>query len=114
VVEPDRSAAMQDEFFHRARREGGVVTIFLTNGKKLTGRIRGVDRFTVVLESHRVEQLIFKHAISTVCLGRPGQDGKPHGADEAHSHRTADGDSHPPAEGETEHAAHGAHGEENG
>ena len=117
MVEPDRSAAMQDEFFHRARREGGVVTIFLTNGKKLTGRIRGVDRFTVVLESHRVEQLIFKHAISTVCLGRPGQDGKPHPAEEHQSPRPAEGTSHGPGEGDSHHAAageteHAAQGEE--
>lgn len=72
----DRSAAIQDEFFHRARREGGIVTIFLTSGKKLTGRIKGVDRFTLVLESHRVDQLIFKHAISTVTLGRPHAEGR--------------------------------------
>ena len=70
----DRSAALQDEFFHRARRDGGIVTIFLTSGKKLTGRLKGFDRFTIVLESHRVDQLIFKHAISTVSLGRPHAD----------------------------------------
>lgn len=70
----DRSAAIQDEFFLRAKREGGVVTIFLTSGKKLTGRIRGFDRFTLILESHRIDQLIFKHAISTVTIGRPGME----------------------------------------
>lgn len=62
----------QGEFFNRARRDGGPVTIYLTNGKKLIGRIRSFDRFTVVLESNRVEQLIFKHAISTVSAGRLG------------------------------------------
>ena len=76
----DRSAAIQDEFFHRARREGGIVTIFLTSGKKLTGRIKGVDRFTLVLESHRVDQLIFKHAISTVTMGRPQVENRDAGA----------------------------------
>lgn len=68
----DRSAVIQDEFFLRAKREGGVVTIFLTSGKKLTGHIKGFDRFTLILESHRIDQLIFKHAISTVTIGRPG------------------------------------------
>ena len=48
----------QGEFFNRARRETSPVTIYLTNGKKLTGRIRSFDRFTVVLESNRLEQLI--------------------------------------------------------
>ena len=76
----DRSAVIQDEFFLRAKREGGVVTIFLTSGKKLTGRIKGFDKFTVVLEAHRIDQLIFKHAISTVTIGRPGGD-HPHASD---------------------------------
>lgn len=85
----DRSAAIQDEFFLRAKREGGVVTLFLTNGKKLTGRIKGFDRFTIILESHRIDQLIFKHAISTVTIGRPGGDPvsghrEPHGLEAAH------------------------------
>jgi host factor-I protein len=75
-VNEDRSAAIQDEFFHRAKREGGIVTIFLTSGKKLTGRIKGVDRFTLVLESHRIDQLIFKHAVSTVTLGRPNAESR--------------------------------------
>ena len=82
----DRSAVIQDEFFLRAKREGGVVTIFLTSGKKLTGHIKGFDRFTLILESHRIDQLIFKHAISTVTIGRPGGESG-HGASEGHASR---------------------------
>ena len=85
----DRSAAIQDEFFLRAKRDGGIVTIFLTSGKKLTGHIKGFDRFTLILESHRIDQLIFKHAISTVTIGRPGGEHgpgprDPHESDRAH------------------------------
>lgn len=67
----DRMSSIQDEFFNRARREAFPVTIFLTNGKKLIGRIRAFDKFTVLVDVNRQEQMIFKHAISTVALGRP-------------------------------------------
>ena len=72
----DRTSSIQDEFFNRARREATPVTIFLTNGKKLVGRIRAFDKFTVLVDVNRQEQMIFKHAISTVALGsaKPGSD----------------------------------------
>ena len=72
----DKTSSLQDEFFNRARREATPVTIFLTNGKKLVGRIRAFDKFTVLVDVNRQEQMIFKHAISTVALGaaRPGPD----------------------------------------
>lgn len=73
----DDSPSMQNDFFNRARRETAPVTIYLTNGKKLTGRIRSFDRFTVVLASNRIDQLIFKHAISTVCIGGGPSDRGP-------------------------------------
>lgn len=76
---PDKAANIQNEFFNRARRDGGPVTIYLTNGKKLTGRLRAFDKFTLLVESNRVEQVIFKHAISTVAVGRPGAAGRPPG-----------------------------------
>ena len=68
----EKPSGIQDEFFNRARREALPVTIFLTNGKKLSGRIRSFDKFTVVVEINRLEQMIFKHAISTVSVSRPG------------------------------------------
>jgi len=78
-MDADTAHDKQADFFNRARKEPVPVTIYLTNGKKLTGRIRSFDRFTVVLESNRIEQLIFKHAISTVALGRPTLPGGPRG-----------------------------------
>jgi len=46
------------------------ITIYLISGVKLTGRIRSFDKYSVVLETSNQEQLIFKHAISTVVMGR--------------------------------------------
>lgn len=63
---------IQDGFLNSARKEKLAVTIYLLSGVKLTGRIRSFDKFSVVLESHHQEQLIFKHAISTVVLPRAG------------------------------------------
>ena len=61
---------IQDGFLNSARKEKLAVTIYLLSGIKLTGRIRSFDKFSVVLESNSQEQLIFKHAISTVVLPR--------------------------------------------
>ncbi|MGH9897602.1 MAG: RNA chaperone Hfq [Pyrinomonadaceae bacterium] len=57
---------VQDAFLNTARREKDTVTIYLVSGTKLTGRIKSFDKFSVLLESGSYEQLIFKHAISTV------------------------------------------------
>jgi host factor-I protein len=57
---------IQDAFLNTVRREKDTVTIYLMNGAKLSGRIRSFDKFSVLLESGSQEQLIFKHAISTI------------------------------------------------
>ncbi|MCR5665145.1 MAG: RNA chaperone Hfq [Oscillospiraceae bacterium] len=57
---------LQDLFLNLARRERWVITMFLMNGFQLHGVVRGFDSFTVVLESDGKQQLIYKHAISTV------------------------------------------------
>jgi len=62
---------IQDTFLNTARKERSNITIYLLSGVKLTGRIRSFDKYSVVLESNNQEQLIFKHAISTVAMGRP-------------------------------------------
>jgi host factor-I protein len=63
---------IQDTFLNTARKERLNVTIYLLSGVKLTGRIRSFDKYSVVLEANGQEQLIFKHAISTVVIGRTG------------------------------------------
>ncbi|MBZ5653827.1 MAG: RNA chaperone Hfq [Acidobacteriia bacterium] len=61
---------IQDSFLNTARKERHNITIYLVSGVKLTGRIRSFDKYSVVLETSNQEQLIFKHAISTVVMGR--------------------------------------------
>ena len=75
---------IQDSFLNTARKDKAPITIYLLSGVKLTGRIRSFDKYSVVLESNNQEQLIFKHAISTVVLNRPGHHGERHGAQSAH------------------------------
>ena len=61
---------IQDSFLNTARKDKSVITIYLLSGVKLTGRIRSFDKYSVVLETNNQEQLIFKHAISTVVISR--------------------------------------------
>jgi host factor-I protein len=61
---------IQDAFLNTVRREKDTVTIYLMNGAKLSGRIKSFDKFSVLLESGAQEQLIFKHAISTILHAR--------------------------------------------
>ena len=64
---------IQDSFLNNARKEKGVITIYLLSGVKLSGRIKSFDKYSLVLETNNQEQLIFKHAISTVVTLRPVQ-----------------------------------------
>src|SRR3954466_979517 len=57
---------IQDSFLNNARKEKGLLTIYLMSGVKLSGRIKSFDKYSLVLETNNQEQLIFKHAISTV------------------------------------------------
>ena len=66
------AGGIQNEYFNRARKERALVTVFLANGKRLIGRIRAFDKFTILLETHHGDQMIFKHAISTVGPARAG------------------------------------------
>ena len=61
----------QDTFLCRARAERVPLTLFLMNGFQLRGVLRAFDSFTVVLDSDGKQQLIYKHAISTIAPARP-------------------------------------------
>jgi host factor-I protein len=61
---------IQDSFLNTARKDKSVITIYLLSGVKLSGRIRSFDKYSVVLDTNNQEQLIFKHAISTVVMSR--------------------------------------------
>jgi host factor-I protein len=69
-VENKPAQNIQESFLNTARKERTNITIYLLSGVKLTGRIRSFDKYSVVLETNNQEQLIFKHAISTVATGR--------------------------------------------
>lgn len=56
---------------NQARRERTPVTVFLMNGFQLRGVIRGFDAFVVMVDSEGKQQMIYKHAISTVTPARP-------------------------------------------
>ncbi len=68
---------IQEAFLNSARKERIFLTIYLMSGVKLSGRIKSFDKYSVILESNNQEQLIFKHAISTVVVSRPVHGGPP-------------------------------------
>lgn len=61
---------IQDTFLNTVRKDKAPITIYLVSGVKLTGKIRSFDKYSVLLENNSQEQLIFKHAISTVVSSR--------------------------------------------
>ena len=66
-----KTTDLQDLFLTRARNSQEPVTMFLMNGFQMRGRITGFDAFVVVLISDGKQQLIYKHAISTIVPLRP-------------------------------------------
>lgn len=57
---------LQDVFLNQARKEKIPVTIYLTNGFQFKGMVRGFDNFTVILDCDGKQNLVYKHAISTI------------------------------------------------
>ena len=57
---------LQDVFLNQARKDKQQLTVFLVNGFQLRGVVTGFDNFTVVLDSDGKQQMIYKHAISTI------------------------------------------------
>jgi len=74
---------IQDSFLNTARKDKSVITIYLLSGVKLSGRIRSFDKYSVILETSTLEQLVFKHSISAAGVCRnphcpecfPGRNG---------------------------------------
>jgi host factor-I protein len=71
---------IQEAFLNNARKEKIFLTIYLMSGVKLSGRIKSFDKYSVILETNNQEQLIFKHAISTVVMSKPLHGAIGHGA----------------------------------
>ncbi len=57
---------LQDAFLNQARKENMLTTVFLVNGYQIKGVIRSFDNFTVLLEVDGKQQLVYKHAVSTI------------------------------------------------
>lgn len=57
---------LQDSFLNQVRKENIPVTIYLVNGFQLKGTVKGFDNFTVILEHDGKQQMVYKHAISTI------------------------------------------------
>jgi len=87
---------IQEAFLNNARKEKIFLTIYLMSGVKLSGRIKSFDKYSVILETNNQEQLIFKHAISTVVVSRPV-----YGSPAVHPASAAAGAPAPSAGGET-------------
>jgi RNA chaperone Hfq len=75
------SVNVQDSYFYAMRREGRPIHVYLLTGKRVSGVLKRFDRYALVVESHGLEHLVYKHAIATVCLARG--DGEQHFAQPA-------------------------------
>lgn len=57
---------LQDTFLNQARKENMLTTVFLVNGYQIKGVVRSFDNFTLLLEVEGKQQLVYKHAVSTI------------------------------------------------
>lgn len=60
------SINLQDVFLNAVRRDKTTIIIYLMNGFQIKGQVKGFDNYTVVVDSEGRQQLIYKHAISTI------------------------------------------------
>ena len=63
---PAKAINLQDTFLNQVRKENIGVTIHLVNGFQIKGNVKGCDNFTVVLDVMGKQQMVYKHAISTI------------------------------------------------
>ncbi|MBS3900554.1 MAG: RNA chaperone Hfq [Dethiobacter sp.] len=57
---------LQDNFLNIARKEDMMLTVFLVNGYQIKGTVRSFDNFTILLNADNKQQLVYKHAVSTI------------------------------------------------
>ena len=62
---------LQDVFLNQVRKEKTVITVFLLSGFQIKGLVTGFDSYTVVLDCEGKQELIYKHAISTIIPAKP-------------------------------------------
>ncbi|MEA1974405.1 MAG: RNA chaperone Hfq [Bacillota bacterium] len=57
---------LQDDFLNQVRKLNTLITVFLISGYQIKGHVKGFDNFTLIMESEGKQQMIYKHAISTI------------------------------------------------
>lgn len=62
---------LQDVFLNQVRKEHVPITIYLVNGYQLKGYVKGFDNYTIVMEMEGKQQLVYKHAVSTISPQKP-------------------------------------------
>lgn len=62
---------LQDAFLNQVRKDGIAVTIYLINGFQLRGSVKGFDNFTIILDSEGKQEMVYKHAVSTIIPVKP-------------------------------------------
>lgn len=72
---PMKVINLQDSFLNQVRKENAAVIIYLVNGFQLRGAVKGFDNFTVIIENDGKQQLVYKHAISTITPFKPLNNG---------------------------------------
>ena len=67
----NKSLNLQDVFLNQARKDRISVTIYLTNGYQFKGMVKGFDNYIVILDCDGKQNLVYKHAISTIIPVKP-------------------------------------------
>ncbi len=68
----NKIANLQDLILNTLRKDKTDVTVFLTNGFQIKGTVKGYDNFVIILETAEgKQQMVYKHAVSTVAPSRP-------------------------------------------
>lgn len=67
----NKTLNLQDVFLNKVRKEHIAVTVFLMNGFQIKGLVKGFDSFTVIIDSDGKQNLVYKHALSTIIPVRP-------------------------------------------
>jgi host factor-I protein len=62
---------LQDHFLNTARKDKIDIDIYLVNGVPIKGRVLSFDNFTILMEVEKRQNLIYKHAVSTMVPSRP-------------------------------------------
>ena len=62
---------LQDIFLNQVRKEHGLITVYLISGYQIKGYVKGFDSYTIVIDSDGKQQMIYKHAVSTIVPAKP-------------------------------------------